>query len=81
MRNTIQCCKHCVAPRRHIGCHGHCDEYITERKELDDTMAVHKDHNYDADAYLLDKARRLSNENRKAGGYTYGRRSTNLNGK
>ena len=29
--NTIECCRYCVAPKRHIGCHGHCPEYIGEK--------------------------------------------------
>ena len=29
--NTIECCKSCVAPKRHIGCHAVCPEYIAEK--------------------------------------------------
>ena len=28
---TISCCRYCVAPKRHPGCHGHCTEYIEEK--------------------------------------------------
>lgn len=27
----ITCCKDCVAPKRHIGCHGTCKDYIREK--------------------------------------------------
>lgn len=27
------CCKDCVAPKRHVGCHADCQEYIDEKKE------------------------------------------------
>lgn len=29
--HPITCCKSCVAPKRHPGCHGHCPEYLAER--------------------------------------------------
>lgn len=28
-------CKECVAPKRHIGCHGPCQEYQEWRKQQD----------------------------------------------
>lgn len=31
MNHPIVCCKSCIAPKRHPGCHGHCPEYIAER--------------------------------------------------
>jgi hypothetical protein len=36
IKNTIQCCKDCVAPKRHIGCHGHCPEYLGEKAMQDE---------------------------------------------
>lgn len=37
----ITCCLHCVEPKRHLGCHGSCKEYIdackankTERERI-----------------------------------------------
>lgn len=27
----ITCCKDCVAPKRHIGCHSTCKDYISEK--------------------------------------------------
>lgn len=31
----IKCCLGCVAPKRHTGCHGSCQEYITEKTEYE----------------------------------------------
>lgn len=31
----IQCCRNCVPPERHIGCHGTCEKYKKERIELE----------------------------------------------
>ena len=28
---VIMCCKECVAPKRHPGCHGTCEEYLAEK--------------------------------------------------
>lgn len=30
-----RCCKCCVPPKRHIGCHSNCPEYLEEKKNLD----------------------------------------------
>lgn len=30
---TITCCKECVPPKRYPGCHGSCEEYISQRIE------------------------------------------------
>lgn len=32
---AISCCRYCVAPKRHPGCHAHCPEYIAEKAEHD----------------------------------------------
>lgn len=29
----INCCNGCVAPKRHIGCHATCEEYIFQKSE------------------------------------------------
>ena len=29
----IQCCRNCVAPKRHTACWGHCPEYLAEKKK------------------------------------------------
>lgn len=28
----IKCCKGCVAPKRHSGCHSKCPEYLQEKE-------------------------------------------------
>lgn len=35
----ITCCKDCVAPKRHVGCHAECQEYIDEKKKHDEKKA------------------------------------------
>lgn len=35
----ITCCKDCVAPKRHVGCHTYCQEYIDEKKKHDEKKA------------------------------------------
>lgn len=32
----ITCCKDCIAPKRHIGCHEVCLEYLSEKKKHDE---------------------------------------------
>ena len=29
--STIQCCHHCVPPKRHTACWDHCPEYLQEK--------------------------------------------------
>lgn len=36
----IKCCHHCVAPKRHPGCHDHCPEYIEQRALYDERKAI-----------------------------------------
>lgn len=35
----ITCYKDCVAPKRHVGCHAECQEYIDEKKKHDEKKA------------------------------------------
>ena len=37
---AIYCCRGCVAPKRHPGCHDHCPEYLAERAEHDKLKAA-----------------------------------------
>ena len=37
----ICCCRYCQTPKRHPGCHGACEEYITERAEYDRLKAIY----------------------------------------
>ena len=32
---AIDCCKNCVPPKRHLGCHSKCKEYAEEKEEWD----------------------------------------------
>lgn len=36
LSQRIQCCRYCVAPKRHPGCHDTCKEYL-EEKAINDT--------------------------------------------
>ena len=47
---VINCCHHCVAPKRHEACWGDCPEYLAEREEYEKKKA------------LADQQRRVSNE-------------------
>ena len=29
----IKCCKDCVPPKRHVGCHAKCEQYLKEKAE------------------------------------------------
>lgn len=33
--SRITCCKGCVPPKRHIGCHQYCEEYIEQKVKLE----------------------------------------------
>ena len=36
----IKCCKGCIAPKRHPGCHDHCPEYIEEKEQHEKEKAL-----------------------------------------
>ena len=36
----MDCCKNCVAPKRHTACWGHCPDYAEERAEYDRKKAI-----------------------------------------
>lgn len=36
----IKCCYGCVAPKRHLGCHGQCQEYAEEKDQMAKEKAV-----------------------------------------
>lgn len=47
--STIKCCHHCVAPKRHTACWGHCPEYLKEKAEYEERKAAkHKSANIKA---------------------------------
>lgn len=37
---AIQCCKNCVAPKRHTACWGHCPEYLAEKEQEEQKKAA-----------------------------------------
>lgn len=39
----IHCCKDCVAPKRHPGCHATCKEYIEEKAKYEEQKAKIKE--------------------------------------
>lgn len=43
----ISCCRECVPPERHMGCHGTCKRYLAEKKaheeELERIRAWHEE--------------------------------------
>ena len=43
---AINCCRYCVAPKRHPGCHGHCAEYIVEKAAHDTQKAAEDKRRY-----------------------------------
>lgn len=40
MIRQITCCKGCVPPARHPGCHDTCDKYISERVAYEDMLRI-----------------------------------------
>lgn len=43
-------CKNCVAPKRHIGCHDKCGEYLTVK--LDNELFLERKRQMDRDAKI-----------------------------
>lgn len=35
----INCCRDCVAPKRHVGCHSDCPDYLEEKRIHDERKA------------------------------------------
>lgn len=40
----IHCCKDCVPPKRHSGCHATCKEYKDEKAQYDEDKKKVKEH-------------------------------------
>lgn len=34
--SRIECCRYCIPPKRHSGCHDKCEEYIKQKKQLEE---------------------------------------------
>ena len=43
---NFTCCRYCVAPKRHPGCHGTCPEYIKQREEYEQFKAIRDKQNF-----------------------------------
>lgn len=62
MMSLINCCHHCVAPKRHPGCHDSCSDYSAEkelhnqRKEADAKRRKVKNDIYTQRADMVTKA-------------------------
>lgn len=39
----ITCCKGCVPPKRHTGCHQYCEEYIEQKVKLEKEKKAEKE--------------------------------------
>jgi hypothetical protein len=39
----IRCCKSCIAPKRHLGCHATCKEYLDEKAQFEKDKAKVKE--------------------------------------
>lgn len=39
--STIHCCEHCVPPKRHTACWGHCPEYLKEKADYEARKAAY----------------------------------------
>ena len=63
----IQCCYGCVPPKRHIGCHGTCAEYIQASTENEEKKSLLAKHRNEQEIYLsyhtqvVNKANKRSN--------------------
>ena len=43
----IKCCKNCVPPQRHVGCHAKCSKYLEEKAKFEEEKArVRQDQAY-----------------------------------
>lgn len=64
----IHCCKNCVAPKRHPGCHSTCKEYRDERAKLTEANKKQRENrsyvltSYDFDEIAYADSKRHSKE-------------------
>lgn len=68
----ITCCRGCIAPKRHPGCHGSCPEYIKERATYDAKKAE-ADRQRDIEHGLTAQAMRRSERAQKARNHMKGK--------
>lgn len=56
---AIKCCKGCVAPKRHPGCHDHCPEYKDEKTEHERLKAIHDQQREITNAIYADRSKKV----------------------
>lgn len=68
---SIKCCRNCVPPKRHIGCHGTCEQYLKEKAEYEKQKEYARAHktvmltNYDFDKIAYANFKRRKRRNRE----------------
>lgn len=61
----ILCCKGCVPPKRHPGCHDHCPEYLEEkRKDLERKEIEDRERRVAIDLYI-ERSRSINRARKK----------------
>ena len=40
---AIHCCENCVPPKRHVGCHSTCEDYLIEKAEWEQKKELIKE--------------------------------------
>ena len=58
---VITCCRGCVAPKRHPGCHSSCQEYIVQKAEHERLKKKYDEKNRISNAIEMDRAKRVYN--------------------
>lgn len=56
---AIECCKHCVAPKRYPGCHDHCPEYQEQKAIHDANREEQNKKNYISDGIYQQQTRAI----------------------
>lgn len=64
---AIKCCRYCVPPQRHLGCHSACPDYIREKAEWEEEKAKIKatKENSNLTQFDFDKICYANSKNRK----------------
>ena len=66
-RSTIECCHHCVPPKRHTACWGHCPEYKKEKADYEAKKAVEDQRRKVKSDIYCQRADSIAKSNRKHG--------------
>lgn len=49
----IKCCKSCVPPTRHIGCHDKCSKYLEEKAEWEEEKKIMRKKRNEEQNYVI----------------------------